>query len=101
MAEIELTDDLILLQKRSDTAWARLREIQDRHGRPAQAGGWSHEAEAEWQNAREQWGERIDSVRAGIDTWARESGQRRIDIETRLKGTVRAGKDPQVWPDAE
>src|SRR4051812_24919302 len=43
-----LTDDLILLQKRSDTAGARVGEIQERHGRPSIEGGWSREAHAEW-----------------------------------------------------
>ncbi|MFD8951981.1 hypothetical protein ACFV0B_24350 [Streptomyces xanthophaeus] len=101
MADTELTDDLILLQKRADTAWARLREIQDRHGRPTIEGGWPQEAHTEWQTGKEAWGTQIDAVREAIDAWAQESGQRRIDIETRRKATVRGGKDPQVWPEAE
>ncbi|MFF4429718.1 hypothetical protein ACFYZ4_11180 [Streptomyces sp. NPDC001513] len=40
-------------------------------------------------------------MRAAISHWAGESDQRRFDIETRLKGEVRGGKDPQVWPESE
>ncbi|MFD4865314.1 hypothetical protein [Streptomyces sp. NPDC058412] len=101
MADMEPNDELFRLQKRSDSAWADLRAIQDRRGRPSQEGGWSPEAQEEWQAAWTVWGDRVDTVRAAISHWAGESGQRRIDIETRLKGEVRGGKDPQVWPEGE
>ncbi|MET9607310.1 hypothetical protein ABZZ17_19875 [Streptomyces sp. NPDC006512] len=100
MADVELTDDLIILRKRADTAWALLRDVQERHGRPSAEGGWPAEAHAEWDEARVQWGEAADAVRVAIGAWAAESGQRRIDIEARLTGEVRGGKDPQVWPEA-
>ncbi|MFD3330346.1 hypothetical protein [Streptomyces sp. NPDC058701] len=96
MAEIRLDDDLIRLQKRADTAWAFLREIQDRHGRPSAEGGWPPEAHEEWQAAWREWGERADTVRDAIDRWAGESGQSRLDVETRLRGEVPGGKNPQI-----
>lgn len=44
---------------------------------------------------------RGEIVRKAIAAWERESGQSRIDIEGQLKGEVREGKGPQVWPGAE
>ncbi|MFZ3492268.1 hypothetical protein ACODT5_03325 [Streptomyces sp. 5.8] len=101
MADIELTDDLILLQKRSDTAWVRVQEIQDRHGRPSAEGGWTDDAHSEWDTAWKVWGDQTDVVREAIAAWAGESGQSRINIEGRLKGEVRGGKGPQIWPEAK
>ncbi|MFD3679865.1 hypothetical protein [Streptomyces sp. NPDC058613] len=100
MAEIRLDDDLIRLQKRADTTWALLHEIQDRYGRPSGEGGWQPEAHEEWQAAWLEWGERADTVRGAIDRWAQESGQSRLDVEARLRGEVRGGKNPQVWLEA-
>ncbi|MFE1558892.1 hypothetical protein ACFW6V_28410 [Streptomyces sp. NPDC058734] len=100
MADIELTDDLILCRKRADTAWARLRGVQDKYGRPSAGEGWSAEAHAEWEAARIRWAEAVDEVQEAIAAWAEESKQRRIDIEARLTGEVRGGKAPQVWPEA-
>lgn len=74
-ADIELTDNLILLQKRSDTAWARVREIQDRYGRPTAEGGWTDDAHAEWNAAWKVWGDQTDIVREAIAAWAGESGR--------------------------
>ncbi len=100
MADIELADELIVLQKRSDTAWAQVRAIQDRHGRPTRAGGWPSQAHAEWRTAWDEWGACVDAVRGAIDAWAQDSGQRPIDVDARLKGLVRGGKPPRTWPEA-
>ncbi|MEU8779864.1 hypothetical protein [Streptomyces sp. NPDC048606] len=101
MADIELNGELIVLRKRADSEWARLRALQERYGRPSVAGGWSMKAHAEWDAARVRWSEAVDAVRAAVGVWALKSGQRRIDVEARLTGTVRGGKDPQIWPEAE
>ncbi|MFF4429719.1 hypothetical protein ACFYZ4_11185 [Streptomyces sp. NPDC001513] len=55
MADIELNDELIRLQKRSDSAWANLRAIEDQHGRSSQEGGWPPQAHEEWQAAWTVW----------------------------------------------
>ncbi|MFE2252088.1 hypothetical protein [Streptomyces lavendulae] len=100
MADIELNDDLILLRKRADSAWALLREVQERHGRTTVEEGWPAEAHEEWDAARLRWSEAVDAVQAAVAAWAAESGQRRIDVDARLTSVVRGGKDPQVWPEA-
>ncbi|MEU3726740.1 hypothetical protein [Streptomyces sp. NPDC031705] len=43
----------------------------------------------------------MDVAQEAIAKWAKDSGQRRIDVEVRLTGEVRGGKDPQVWPEDE
>ncbi|GLX41338.1 hypothetical protein Sros01_74110 [Streptomyces roseochromogenus] len=61
---------------------------------------WPAEAHEERDAPRLRWSEAVDAVQAAVAAWAAESGQRRIDVEARLTGVVRGGKDPQVWPEA-
>ncbi|MET9467689.1 hypothetical protein ABZY44_23380 [Streptomyces sp. NPDC006544] len=93
MAAIELTDALIRLPKRSDTAWVR--EVQDRRRRPSAEGGWSVYAHAEGTAAFKAWGHQVDVVHEAVEAWATESGQRHRGAP---EGGVRGGKNPQVWP---
>ncbi|MGW6692105.1 hypothetical protein [Streptomyces sp. NPDC054961] len=97
MAAIELTDALIRLQKRSDTAWVR--EVQDRRRRPSAEGGWSEDAHAEGTAAFKAWGHQVDVVHEAVEAWATESGQRRIDIEGRLKAGYAAVRTPRSGPE--
>ncbi|MGG8406432.1 hypothetical protein ACM614_07260 [Streptomyces sp. 12297] len=98
MADTELTADLIDLQKRSDTAWARFLAVADEAGPRNVDSAWPDAVREEAERWWDEWGRRADRVREAIDAWAEESGQRRIDIETELKKQIRGGKGPQLWP---
>ncbi|MGG8406441.1 hypothetical protein ACM614_07310 [Streptomyces sp. 12297] len=98
MADTELRDDLVDLQKRSDTAWARFLAVADEAGPRNVDTAWPDEVREEADRWWAEWGERAARVREAIEAWAGESGQRRLDIEMELKKEIRGEKGPQIWP---
>lgn len=67
----DIDPELIQLQKAADEAHQRVREVQERFGRPTQEGGWSDEQHAEWQAAWDAWFEASVAIRtratAGVE----------------------------------
>jgi hypothetical protein len=82
---IELTDDLIALERTAWTAHLELRRIQAEYGK----GDWTPEQHAAWDAQWKAWGEAADAFQEAVTAHAEATGQSRYEVEMAAKKAVR------------
>ncbi|MFI9339991.1 hypothetical protein ACIG0D_01745 [Streptomyces sp. NPDC052773] len=81
-------DDLVNMQRTADEQHARVRQLQDEYGAPAQQ-EWTAEQTQAWNDAWTSWRDAADAVQAAVTEHAQEQGAARHQVEADVKKAAR------------
>lgn len=83
---IELTDDLIELERIAWDAWLELQRMKAGYGKPST---WTPEQHAAWDAQWTTWGQAGDAFQTAVTAHAEATKQPRLDVEMAVKKAVR------------
>ncbi|MET9757620.1 hypothetical protein ABZ016_00960 [Streptomyces sp. NPDC006372] len=76
--------ELVEKQRAADTAYARVRRLEDAYGPPTQT-KWSGQQTTTWETAWRAWRDLARDVQAAVTAYAKQEGTSRQEIEARVR----------------
>lgn len=89
-------DELVEKQRAAEQAHHRVEKLRGMYGPPTQEGGWSQRQTTTYNTALRAWRDLARDVRTAVADYARAQGERRSDVEARVRRAVRQKRTGDV-----